>query len=215
MRYSHSGGAVPTTITVGMSDVSVADILLDSAQGWPDGSEGPFFAVIDRGLSTEEKVLLGNRSGVQVSVLQRAADDTVSYPHSAGAPIEHVFSAVEADEANAHVNQTDGAHGVPPGETIATQEWTTQQVDAAHPQTYSDEEQTVAGSAGPSLQTATHGLPYPDADDDLQVRAALRLLAEAADGAIRLILSGSGDPPDPTGLPDGTIYLRRQSDPPT
>jgi hypothetical protein len=210
-RYSHSGGAVPTTLVAGVSDVSVDDMILDSAQGWPDGSEGPFFAVIDRGLATEEKVLFGTRTGTQVAVLQRGADGTPSNSHGSGAPVEHVFSALEADQANEHVNSIDGVHGVPAGQVIATEDFVLTQIEEAAPQDYASAEALQVGTDDPSLTTDIHSLPYPDGTDPVLVRRALEMLAEALDVAVPVIESGTTPPPDPTGMPDGTIYLRYEA----
>ena len=211
-RYSHSGGAIPTTLVGPLGDVTLGDILIDSASGWPDGSNGPFFAVIDRGLNTEEKVLVANRTGTTLTLQQRAADGTLSYPHSASATIEHVFSAIEADAANAHTEANDGVHGVPAGETIATEGSVAVAITAAQPQDYAELEATLGGTSDPSLTTTVHSLPYPDATDPLTIRAALRLLAEALDGKVPIVLSGTGAPPEPASdYPENTIYLRTEA----
>jgi len=211
-RYSHSGGAIPTTLVGPLGDVTLGDILIDSATGWPDGSNGPFFAVIDRGLSTEEKVLVANRSGTTLTLQQRAADGTLSYPHSAQATIEHVFSAIEADAANAHTEATSGVHGVGQGETIATQTSVAQAIVADRPLNYQAWEETQASTDDPSGTTTVHGLPYPEELDPIQVRVALQLLAEALDGKVPIVLSGTGAPPEPASdYPENTIYLRTEA----
>jgi hypothetical protein len=78
---------------------------------WPTGTGSkPFFVVIDRGKTTEEKILCSSRSSNVLTVYNdgltngRAADDTSITAHQINAVIEHVFTAVDADEANAHVN---------------------------------------------------------------------------------------------------------------
>jgi hypothetical protein len=57
--------------------------------------------VIDPGLVTEEKVLVGSRSGSSLSSLTRGVDGTTASSHSAGATCYPVFTAVDADQANA------------------------------------------------------------------------------------------------------------------
>jgi hypothetical protein len=57
--------------------------------------------VIDPGLSTEEKVLVGSRSGSSLSSITRGVDGTTSASHSAGATCYPVFTATDADQANA------------------------------------------------------------------------------------------------------------------
>jgi hypothetical protein len=57
--------------------------------------------VIDPGLSTEEKVLVGSRSGSSLSSITRGVDGTTAASHNAGATCYPVFTAVDADQANA------------------------------------------------------------------------------------------------------------------
>jgi hypothetical protein len=56
--------------------------------------------VIDPGLSTEEKVLVGARSTNSLSTITRGVDGTTAASHSAGATCYPVFTAVDADQAN-------------------------------------------------------------------------------------------------------------------
>jgi len=56
--------------------------------------------VIDPGLSTEEKVLVGSRSTGSLSSITRGVDGTTAVSHSAGATCYPVFTATDADEAN-------------------------------------------------------------------------------------------------------------------
>ena len=52
-RREYQGGAVPTTITGGITSGATALVLV-TATGWPTGS---FSAVLDKGLAGEEKIL--------------------------------------------------------------------------------------------------------------------------------------------------------------
>jgi hypothetical protein len=56
--------------------------------------------VIDPGLSTEEKVLVGSRSDGSLSSITRGVDGTTASSHNAGATCYPVFTAVDADQAN-------------------------------------------------------------------------------------------------------------------
>jgi hypothetical protein len=56
--------------------------------------------VIDPGLSTEEKILVGARSTGSLSSITRGVDGTSAASHSAGATCYPVFTATDADEAN-------------------------------------------------------------------------------------------------------------------
>lgn len=112
MRREYQGGAQPSVLTVALGS-STADLTIecDNLTGWPTGVAGrPFYVVIDRGKASEEKILCSSRTGNVLSVYLsglnngRAADGTPISQHSLNAVIEHVFTATDADEANAHVN---------------------------------------------------------------------------------------------------------------
>lgn len=119
MRRQYSGGAKPTTLSVALGG-STADVSIVGADfsNYPDGSVGPFYIVIDRGLVAEEKILCVSRSGNTISVFNsgltngRGADGTSVVAHGTGSTVEHVFTAVDADEANAHVNASSAVHGL-------------------------------------------------------------------------------------------------------
>lgn len=106
-RIQHSGGAVPTTLS---SDIVSGDtsLTLNASTGWPDGSIGPFYLVIDVGLANEEKILAAGRTTNTLTSLTRGVDGTSASDHAAGAAIVHCFTATEADEANVTANKTIG-----------------------------------------------------------------------------------------------------------
>ncbi len=112
MRRSYEGAAQSAQLTSALGG-STADLTIycDNLTNWPTGTGSkPFFVVIDRGKTTEEKILCSSRSSNVLTVYNdgltngRAADDTSITAHQINAVIEHVFTAVDADEANAHVN---------------------------------------------------------------------------------------------------------------
>jgi len=112
VRRSYEGAAQSAQLTSALGG-STADLTIycDNLTNWPTGTGSkPFFVVIDRGKATEEKILCSSRSSNTLTVYNvgatngRAADDTSITAHSINAVIEHVFTAVDADEANAHVN---------------------------------------------------------------------------------------------------------------
>ena len=121
MRIQHAGGAKTTTLA---SDISSTDMVIPCVDlaGWPDGSVGPFYACLEKGLSGIEKVLCSGLSGntLQVATNGRGVDGTVAQAHAINAPIEHVWTATEADQANAHIESTTGAHGMPDPLTLVT-----------------------------------------------------------------------------------------------
>jgi hypothetical protein len=96
-RRVYKGGATPTTITTALSDDAAA-ISITASTGWP--TVGPFYVVIDPGLSTEEKIYVGAISGTSLSSMVRGQDDTTGVAHGSGAAIYPVFTATDADEAN-------------------------------------------------------------------------------------------------------------------
>ena len=112
MRREYKGAAQSSVLTSALG-ASTADLTIfcNDLTNWPTGVSGrPFYVVIDRGKSNEEKILCSSRSGNTISVYNdgltngRAADGTPISQHSINAIIEHVFTATDADEANAHVN---------------------------------------------------------------------------------------------------------------
>ena len=112
MRRDYVGGAQSARLTSTLGDGS-ADLTIscNNLTNWPTGAGGrPFYVVIDRGTASEEKILCSSRSGNTLSVyddgvvIGRGADDTSITAHSSNAVIEHVFTATDADEANALVN---------------------------------------------------------------------------------------------------------------
>ena len=107
-RREYKGAATPTTITGGITNSSTSLTLTD-ATNWPTGS---FSLVIDPGLAGEEKILATSRSGTTVTLTTRGYDNTTASSHNAGAIIYPVPTAVDFDEANAHVNATTGVHGL-------------------------------------------------------------------------------------------------------
>ena len=111
MRRSYKGAAnrVQLTNVLGGSSADLT-IQTTTMNNWPDGIIGPFFIVIDRDLSSEEKILCASKSGNTLTVYDdgitngRGADGTSITSHASGAFVEHVFTATDADQANLHVN---------------------------------------------------------------------------------------------------------------
>lgn len=107
-RRSYSGNAPATTLNGGIN-ASTLSIVVTSATGYPaGGASGPFFIVIDRGLTSEEKVLIDSVSGATftVNASGRGADGTTGASHTSGAVVEHCYTKTDADEANSHANDT-------------------------------------------------------------------------------------------------------------
>lgn len=109
-RRSYSGAAQRTRLT---AQVGIADTTISVATfaGWPTGANGPFFITVNRGTSGEEKMLVSSRTDGILAIAQRGADGTAPLSHQIDAVVEHVWTAVDADEANEHVNRTGAVHG--------------------------------------------------------------------------------------------------------
>lgn len=114
MRREYQGAAQSARLTVSLGGTTGdLTIYCDDLSNWPTGvSSRPFYVVIDRDTAAEEKILCASRSGNVITVYNtggsngRGADDTSITAHANNAVIEHVFTATDADEANAHVNDS-------------------------------------------------------------------------------------------------------------
>lgn len=128
MRREYNGAAQAAALTVALGG-STGDLTItcDDLTGWPTGVSYPFYIVIDRGTPSEEKILCSSRTGNVLSVYNvggtvgRGADDTSITSHNTNAVVEHVFTATDADEANAHVNSSTGTvHGLELAKVVTT-----------------------------------------------------------------------------------------------
>lgn len=99
-RRSYAGASAACTLTTGISSSDTSASLTGTVTAWPNTANGSFYMVIDPGLSTEEKVLVGSRSTGSLSSITRGVDGTTAAAHSAGATCYPVFTAVDADQAN-------------------------------------------------------------------------------------------------------------------
>ena len=99
-RRSYAGAAPACTLTSGITSGDTTASLTGTVTNWPTTASGPFHMVIDPGLSTEEKVLVGSRSTGSLSSITRGVDGTTAVSHSAGATCYPVFTATDANEAN-------------------------------------------------------------------------------------------------------------------
>lgn len=106
-RREYKGAATPTTLAATITN-SATSLTITDATNWPTGS---FSLVIDPGLAGEEKVLATSRTGTTVTLTTRGYDNTSASSHVSGAVIYPVPTAIDFDEANAHVNASTGVHG--------------------------------------------------------------------------------------------------------
>ena len=105
-RIEHKGNAKATNLTADLGGTTT-DLTIPGTDftGYPDGTIGTFYITIDRDLPTQEKILCATRTGNVITAATggRGADGTPIQFHGTNAVIEHVWTAIEADEANAHI----------------------------------------------------------------------------------------------------------------
>lgn len=99
-RRSYAGASAACTLTSSINSSVTSLNLTGTVALWPDTANGSFHMVIDPGLSTEEKILVGARSSGALSSVTRGVDGTTAASHSAGATCYPVFTATDADQAN-------------------------------------------------------------------------------------------------------------------
>ena len=99
-RRSYAGAAPACTLTNSITSSDTTATLTGDITNWNNTANGSFYMVIDPGLSTEEKVLVGTRSGSSLSSITRGVDGTTAAAHNAGATCYPVFTATDADQAN-------------------------------------------------------------------------------------------------------------------
>ena len=122
MRIEHSGNATISTLSASITDSDVTISCVDLTN-WSDGSIGDFYGSINKGTGTEEKIRFSGRTGNVLAVAERGVDGTTAQSHAINSSIEHVWTAVEADEANAHQEATTGTvHGLALADVALTSE---------------------------------------------------------------------------------------------
>jgi hypothetical protein len=109
-RRQFAGAAVASALAGSMTTTSTS-VLLTTTTGWPDGTIGPFVVTVNRGQTTEEKILVTSRSGnnLNFTIANRGWDQTVATAHNTGESCEITLSATDLDEANQAVVGTIGA----------------------------------------------------------------------------------------------------------
>lgn len=203
-RYEHVGNAKETTLTAELSSAGLLISIADG-DGWPVGTIGLFWVVINQGLLIEEKILCASRSDKTIQVFSdvggngRGRDDTVAQTHPVNSVIKHVWTATEADEANAHMNVDEGAHGYPPKATLVT---------LAGAQVLSDKTldepiiDTPAVSGGTFAAPAITGGSVTDA-----AKVTLAGVQTPAEFRAREIMLSTADP-TPADGEDGAVWIK-------
>ena len=93
---SYSGSAVASALSAPVNNVSTS-FSISPTTNWPTSN---FFATIDPGLSSEEKIFVTSLSGGVLTVGSRGADGTSATSHLINAVVVHTISATDIAEAN-------------------------------------------------------------------------------------------------------------------
>jgi hypothetical protein len=101
-RRTYAGGAAATTISGALASNGTS-ITIAAYTGWPYHATDPFYVVVAPGTATEEKILVTRTTSTSttLNVVTRGVDGTTAAAQASGATIYPVFTAVDADEANA------------------------------------------------------------------------------------------------------------------
>jgi hypothetical protein len=99
LRREFSGSVLRTTLVANISNTATSITVLDGST-YPTGSSNPFVIVIDRGLSSEEKILITSRSTNTLTVDTRGYDGSVAAAHTTGAFIDHILDAAVVQDMN-------------------------------------------------------------------------------------------------------------------
>lgn len=102
IRKDYAGAAAATSLTASVNN-SATSLTVADGSTYPTGPT-PFVIVVDRGLATEEKMLVGSRSGSTFTITERAYDGTTAQSHSSGAIVEHCLDAYTVYQANRLAN---------------------------------------------------------------------------------------------------------------
>jgi len=98
LRREFNGGVLQTTLASSLSNSATTFTVVDGST-YPSGNN-PFVVVIDRGVGTEEKILISSRSINVFTVSQRGYDGTTAVAHNSGAFVDHVLDASTIQDMN-------------------------------------------------------------------------------------------------------------------
>ena len=112
-RY-YSSVARATTLT-GDINASATSATVAAATGFP--SSTPYTMIIDQDTVNEEVVEVTARSGTTLTIT-RGVDGTTGISHTAGAAVEHGFSARDFSESRQHEDASEQGHGLASGSAV-------------------------------------------------------------------------------------------------
>jgi hypothetical protein len=98
LRREFSGGVLKTTLASSINN-SVTSISVVDGSTFPAGGN-PFVIVIDRGVPSEEKILVSSRDGNTFTVSSRGFDGSTANSHTSGSDVDHVLDATVIQDMN-------------------------------------------------------------------------------------------------------------------
>ena len=98
MRRQFSGSVLQTALSSSLNNAATSFTVTDGST-YPVGVN-PFVIVIDRGVATEEKILILSRASNVFTVSQRGYDGTTAVAHASGAFVDHVLDADAIQDMN-------------------------------------------------------------------------------------------------------------------
>ena len=98
------GGAIVTTLASSLLS-GASSTTITATTGWPAGTNGKFFCIVDEGQSGEEKILVTTRAGANLTGISRGQDGTTQTDHQTNAVIRPCLTARDLDEANYAVSK--------------------------------------------------------------------------------------------------------------
>lgn len=110
-QRSYPGAAADTLLAAGITNSGLSfTVTAGTGSGYPDGSGGKFWVILDWDASTAEKVLVTSRVGDVFTITSgdRGLDGTSASAHDSGAKVRACWTATDAQEANRAVVNTVG-----------------------------------------------------------------------------------------------------------
>jgi hypothetical protein len=117
-RHGYKGGAAETTVPAGLAAGATSLTGADLSTWAGVSTNGPFFFVIDPGLSTEEVCQATALSGNNITGITRGLRGTADTTHAGSARIRHVSTDRDFDEANKLVNAIFGIASLTLGDLL-------------------------------------------------------------------------------------------------
>jgi hypothetical protein len=117
-RHGFKGGAKETTVPAGLGAGATSLTATDLSTWAGVATNGPFFFVIDDGLTGEEVCQATGLSGNIISGITRGLRGTSDVTHATNARIKHVSTDRDFDEANRLVNAILGISGLAAGDLL-------------------------------------------------------------------------------------------------